>query len=293
MKLSVNQMRALEAVIRTGSFSAAAKELGISQPSVSNHISALERHFQVQLVQRNGRHAEPTEPCREVLSRIRSILAMTKEVELVLEGRRQLQSGSLRLGYSTYQFAMPILSKFMARFPDIAIEARSMASLDLMPMLLDGKFDVAFVTAQEAPKGLHCFELRTEDIVVVAPKHHPLAQKTTICWHELAQYPLVQRENSSETRRAFEKAAQNAGVTLNTVLALGSWGSIVSTIHAGMGIGAAMAGEVKPNDELIPLRLEGEAMSVSHFLVCLPEMQHVAAVSAMFEAARKDDALRQ
>lgn len=287
MKLSINQMRAVEAVVRTGSFSAAAKELGISQPSVSNHISALERHYHVQLIHRNGRQAEPTSACHEVLSRIRSILHMTSEVEQALEGRRHLKSGSLRLGYSTYQFAMPILSDFMARFPDIAIEARAMASMDLLPMLHDGKFDVVFVTASEKPKGLHCVHIRTEEVVIVAPRHHILAKHKRVRWQDIAAYPLVQREQSSETRRAFEKAANAAGVRLNAVLALGSWGSIVSTVHAGMGIGVAMAGEVKPSDELEILQIEQGDLSVLHCLVCLPEMKNVATIQAMLQAAEK------
>lgn len=286
MKLSINQMRAVEAVVRTGSFSAAAKELGISQPSVSNHISALERHYHVQLINRNGRNAEATDACRTVLSRVRSILHMTAEVEQTLEGRKKLKSGSLRVGYSTYQFAMPILSDFMARFPEIAIEARAMASLDLLPMLMDGKFDVVFVTASEDPSGLHSVHIRTEHVVIVTPKDHPLAQKKYVAWHDLAAYPLVQREQSSETRRAFEKAAQQAGVELKNILALGSWGSIVSSVHAGLGVGVAMAGEVKPSDELAILPIEKGKLTVSHRLVCLPEMQHVASIDAMLSAAR-------
>ena len=285
MKLSINQMRAVEAVVRTGSFSAAAKELGISQPSVSNHLSALEKHYSVQLINRNGRNAEPTEACRDVLSRIRSVLAMTDEIVFALEGRRSLQSGSLRLGYSTYQFAMPILSDFMAQFPHVEIEARAMASHDLMPLLLDGIFDVAFVTAAKKPKGLHAVHICTEPIMLVVPLDHPLNEKGYASWIDASRYPLIQREKSSETRRTFELGAKRAGVKLNTVLALGSWGSIVTSIHSGMGIGVAMKGEITPPDNVVTIPIDDQMLSVSHYLVCLPEMQHVAAIAAMFQSA--------
>ncbi|MCT4657002.1 MAG: LysR family transcriptional regulator [Cohaesibacter sp.] len=283
MKLSINQLRALEAVARTGSFSSAAKELGISQPSVSNHLSALEKHFRTQLINRNGRKAEPTELCQQVLSRTRSVLAMTDEIEQILDGCRQLQSGTLRLGYSTYQFAMPILSAFMEAYPDIQIEARAMASHDLIPLLQDGNFDVIFVTARSEPPSMVARHIRTEKVVAVVPPAHPFAQKTEISWQELATYPLVQREKSSETRQAFEAAAQKAGVSLKTVLALGSWGSIVTSVHNGIGVGIAMAGEVTPSDGLIPVPIKGDHLSVDHYLVCLPEMQHVATIKAMFD----------
>ncbi len=270
--------------MRTGSFSAAAKELGISQPSVSNHLSALEKHYHTLLIHRNGRQAEPTATCREILSRIRSVLAMTDEIELALEGRRRLQVGSLRLGYSTYQFAMPILSRFMQGFPDVDIEARDMASNDLIPLLLDGKLDVIFITAKAQPDVMHTLKIRTERIVLVVPKGHPFEMKGLVSWQDVATQSLVQRETSSGTRSLFEQAAAKAGVTLNTVLALGSWGAIVSTIQSGMGIGVAMEGEVLPSNDLVTVPVDDDDLTVSHYLACLPEMQHVAAIDAMFKA---------
>ena len=289
MKLSINQIRAVEAVVRTGSFSAAAKELGISQPSVSNHLSALEKHYRTQLIHRNGRQAEATDTCREILSRIRSVLAMTDEIEHALEGRRRMQAGSLRLGYSTYQFAMPILSDFMTKFPEVEIEARAMASNDLLPLLEDGKFDVVFITSDEAPSRLHVEKIRTERIVLVVPPDHPLCEKGAASWQDVSNAALVQRENSSGTRRVFEKAASTAGVQLNTLLALGSWGAIVTTINSGMGIGVAMEGEVLPSNNVVIIPIEDETLTVSHYLACLPEMRHVSAIRAMFNALQDNE----
>ncbi|WP_319530284.1 LysR substrate-binding domain-containing protein [uncultured Cohaesibacter sp.] len=286
MKLSINQMRAVEAVVRTGSFSAAAKELGISQPSVSNHLSALEKHYNTQLIHRNGRQAEPTEACREVLSRIRSVLAITNEIEHALEGRRHLRAGSLRLGYSAHQFAMPILSDYMNRFPDVEIEARAMASHDLLPLLSDGKFDVAFITAKEPPATLHATRICSQKIALVVPRDHPLVKRESLNWAEVSALALVQREKSSGTRQVFEKAASEVGVELHTVLALGSWGSIVTTIHAGMGVGVAMQGEVSAADNLATIPINDPNLTVGHYLVCLPEMQHVAAIKAIVTIAQ-------
>ncbi|HAT85678.1 MAG TPA: LysR family transcriptional regulator [Rhizobiales bacterium] len=285
MKLSINQLRALEAVVRTGSFSAAAKELGISQPSVSNHLLALEKHYCTQLIHRNGRLAEPTELCSEVLSRIRSVLAMTREVEQILEGRKQLQTGTIRLGYSTYQFALPIISKFMEQYPDVNIEARAMASHDLMPLLQDGNFDVAFISAKSPPPEVNAFEMRIEQMVAVVGKEHPLAQFEMLQWKQLADLPLIQREKSSETRRVFEANAIKAGISLKTVLALGSWGSIVTSVQSGMGVGIAMAGEVTELDNLVAIPIDDNELTVSHFLICLPEMQHIASIQAIFDIA--------
>jgi DNA-binding transcriptional LysR family regulator len=283
MKLSINQLRAVEAVVRTGSFSAAAKELGISQPSVSNHLLALEKHYQAQLIHRNGRLAEPTELCSEVLSRVRSVLAMTEEVEQILQGRKQLHTGTIRIGYSTYQFALPVISKFMEQYPDLNIEARAMASHDLMPLLQDGNFDVAFITAKSPPAELAALKMRTEQVVAVVGTDHPLAKSKRLLWKQLADLPLIQREKSSETRRVFEASAMAAGISLKTILALGSWGSIVTAVQNGMGVGIAMAGEVTELDNLVAIPIDDKGLTLSHFLVCLPEMQHIASIQAIFD----------
>ena len=75
-----------------------------------------------------------------------------------------------------------------------------------------------------------------------------------------------------------------AGATLNTILALGSWGAIVTTINSGMGIGVAMEGEILASNNLVAIPIDDESLSVSHYLACLPEMQHVSAIRAMFDA---------
>ena len=160
-----------------------------------------------------------------------------------------------------------------------------MASHDLMPLLLDGKFDVAFVTAKQLPEGVHGAHICTEKVMLVVPQGHPLQKKGRATWADVASHALVQREKSSETRRVFELAAKHAGIALNTVLALGSWGSIVTTVHAGMGIGVAMQGEVTPPDNLVTVPIDDDSLSVSHYLICLPEMRHVAAINAMFLSA--------
>lgn len=286
MKLSLNQMRALEAVVRTGSFSAAAKELGISQPSVSNHLSTLEKHYNVHLIHRFGRNAEPTDACRELLPRIRVVLSMSEEIEQALEGRVRLQRGALRLGYTAFQFAMPVLSDFMAQFPKVDVEAHSMASDDCLPLLQDGTIDVAFITVAEAPSGLHALSLGTDQIVMVAPPDHPISKKKSVSWDDLSRYAFIQRDPGSQTGRLFEGAASQAGIQPKTLLTLGSWGAVVASLHAGMGVGVAMRGEITPSDQLVAVPIGASDLTLTHFLVCLPEMKHSAPVAAIFRAAQ-------
>lgn len=285
-KLSLSQLRALEAVARTGSFSAAAKELGVSQPSVSNHIQALENRYRTRLVAKAGYSASATPALSALLPRIRALLALSVELEANLDEQKNLESGELRIGYSTFQIAIPLISEFMTRFPEITIEARALATQDLLDLLNEGEVDLSFITAKEMPATLEGFRLLTTEVVLAARPDHPLAEKGTISWAEVEGLPLIQREGSSGTRKIFEAQATLAGVKPRTLLALGSWGSIASLIRSGVGLGVCMEAEIIEPDGFVPIRIDDAGLTASHYVVYHKDMAKVAVVQTFLETVR-------
>ncbi|MTH98859.1 LysR family transcriptional regulator [Roseibium sp. RKSG952] len=282
-KLSLSQLRALEAVVRTGSFSLAAKELGVSQPSISNHIQALENRFKTRLLKKTGYTVSAMPALDALLPRIRAVLALCMDIETELVQKESLAGGQLRIGYSTYQIAIPRISAFMNRFPNISIEARAMATQDLLDLMDTGEIDVGFITAREIPSQLAGVELLRTRIVLAARPDHPLAGRGPVSWRDVEDVPLIQREGSSGTRKIFDAAATVAGASPQTVLALGSWGSIATLIQSGVGLGVAMEAEITERDGFVPVPLDDPALYAKHFLVCPREMAKVSAVQAFFD----------
>ncbi|GGB46924.1 transcriptional regulator [Roseibium aquae] len=279
-KLSLSQLRALEAVARTGSFSAAAKELGVSQPSISNQVQAIESRFKTRLVSKSGYTTSPTAALSGLLPRVRAVLSLCDDLERDLESHLTLTAGELRIGYSTYQLAIPRISHFMSLHPDVAIEARAMATEDLLDLLDEGLIDIGFITGKEIPNQLAGQKLVTTRIVLAAPPDHPLAQKSPIDWADVEGVPLIQREGASGTRKIFDGAAKVAGAVPKTILALGSWGSIASLIRSGIGLGVAMEAEISDRDGCVPVPINDPALTATHFVVCQKDMARVAAVQA-------------
>jgi molybdate transport repressor ModE-like protein len=282
-KLSLSQLRALEAVARTGSFSAAAKELGVSQPSVSNHVQAIESRFKTRLIAKAGYTTGPTPALETLLPRIRAALSLCSDIEADLEEQKSVTAGELRIGYSTYQLAIPIISRFMTRYPDVAIEARSLATQDLLRLMDEGRVDICFITGREIPAPLEGIRLVRSRVVLAAPKDHPMTEREAVSWSEIDGLPLIQREGSSGTRKIFDAAATVAGVKPKTLLALGSWGSIASLIRSGVGLGVCMEAEITDHDGFVPVRIDDPALFASHFVVCHKDMAKVAAVQAFFQ----------
>lgn len=284
MKITLSQIRVFEAVARTGSMSKAAEELRITQPSVSTQLRAFENHAKGRLITRNGHTISLTRLGRIVLPKARALLGVADDIEGVLASELNLETGLLRLGYSAHQFAMPLISAFMTAHPGIKIETRSMASLDLLKRLRDGLIDVALVTATNPPSGLHAVELRRDEIVLMAPRGHPLAKarRGKLSWEDIAPYPLIRREETSGTRIIFDAAAARTGISLKTSLDLGSWESMRAGVISGIGVGVAMMGETEETDLYAVMRIDDASLRAIHYAACLPELSTVAAVEAFF-----------
>ncbi len=285
---SIRQLKALEAVARTGSFTAAAEELGVSQPTVSNLIVALERQTECRFLRRGNKGIETTEMFETLRPQIKALLALKSEVDLAIGARKDLKSGSFWVGYSTYQIAMPPIARFIQTHPGVTLNARAMASLDLLPLLRTGDLDVAFVTAREPLEAMHCQKIASFRIGIVAQSDGALRDVEILSWADVAKLRLIQREPNAGTRQVFERAASEAGIAPDTILGLGSWGSITSLVRAGVGEGVGLESELVAADkDLKFIPINDEKLGAHQFLVSMPAMAASATVRQFYEITQE------
>ena len=282
---SLKQLRALEAVARLGSFTLAARELGVSQPTVSNLVYAIERQTGVKLLRRQGSDVTPTDTYESIRAQTKALLTLKSEIDFLLEHRTNLKTGTFWIGYSTYQIAMPLISEFIRRNPHVRVTARAMASHDLLPLLHAGQLDMGFITARECPDDVEGIEIASFRIGAILPEDHPLAQSSRLTWADMKGFKLIQREPNSATRRLFESGAQVAGYTPQTILGLGSWGSIITAVREGIGAGIGFEPEFSGERGLRFIAIDDPNLRASQFLVCLPAMRQTSLVKAMFAIA--------
>jgi DNA-binding transcriptional LysR family regulator len=282
-KMSLKQLQALEAVVRQGSFTLAAKELGVSQPTVSNLVYSLEQQYQCRLLDRSGSAITSTPLLNKIRGDIKALIALRDSIDTVLTSERDLHSGSFHIGYSTFQIAIPLISEFVREYPAVDVTARALATHDLLPLLYSGEFDVGLFTAKELPPDLAGVKISETRIGLIVPEDHPLAAAEAVSWQDVEPLKLIQREPTSSTRRIFDSAARLRGAKLTTILGLGSWGSIRTLVDSGVGVGVAAAQECdgEPGIRFVPI--EDKNLIVGHFLACLPAMRQTAAVSSFFK----------
>lgn len=191
-----------------------------------------------------------------------------------------------RVGYSAHQFAMPLIAEFAARYPGIKIEARCMASQDLLHRLDNNQAELVMITASAAPEGYHSLLLRRDRIVLMVPDGHPLLDAPQpVGWNALRGQHIIRRESSSGTREVFERAAAAAGQRLTSMLEVGSWTSMAQAVSAGISLGIALEGELEGIPDLHAVRIDDPALVAGHYLVTPERMQTITSVAAFFDMA--------
>jgi DNA-binding transcriptional LysR family regulator len=240
--MDLRRLEIFAKVAELGSFSRAAEALFLTQPTISEHVRALEDELGVQLLDRLGRGATPTRAGQLLLGYARRMLTLSREAHQALERFQGRMSGELVVGGSTIpgEYVLPaLIGRFKAKYPDISISLRIGSTRQVSDWLEDGRVEVGVLGARPAVRAVECKELMSDELVVVVPSSHPWATRRTATLGDLQKEPMVVRERGSGSREAVEHALQEAGVSLASLRLVGEMGStqaIKQAVRAGVGI---------------------------------------------------------
>jgi DNA-binding transcriptional LysR family regulator len=236
--LNLDQLRAFSHVVDSGSFSAAAARLNLSQPAVSLQVRQLERRFGARLVERAGRRAQPTAAGRELLAHIGPIEAAVAAAVAAMAPHAEGVAGRVRLGTGatacTYLLP-PLLRDLRLRFPRLDIVVRTGNSPDMLKALDEDALDLALVTLPAPGRRFAVGAVLDEEIVAVFPPTMPPPAAVTAA--ALAKLPVVLYEPGGNTRRLIDDWFRRAGVALRPVMELGNVEAIKQLVAAGLGCG--------------------------------------------------------
>ena len=169
----------------TGSFSASAEILGISQPLLSNHISLLEKRLGIRLLERNAHGVALTEAGSRFLSDAREIVQdysqMINSIGTVSEG----EGIGIRIGFSGFIIPSrlgPFLDTVNLQYPNIKLELFDDRNYDIEHSVGDGEIDIFFSYAPEKLlyPGIAKEEVYNTKVLVLVPLHHHLAHKSSL-----------------------------------------------------------------------------------------------------------------
>jgi DNA-binding transcriptional LysR family regulator len=239
--VEVQQARLFLAVAREGSFSAAARRLYRTQPTVSMAIQKLERELGARLFERVGHGVRLTRPGRMLLEstgplleqwdRTRSLLK--ESADGVLRGPVQVGAGEAAI---FYLLPGPIRS-FLRRHPRVEVVVRHHSAEDTLTILREGEIDFALRSLPEPPADMVYVPFRKADRLLIAPRNHPIHRARSLTFELLSRHPFILPRQGSATRKLVEGLFAERGLPLKISLEAGGWETIKRYAGLGLGIG--------------------------------------------------------
>jgi DNA-binding transcriptional LysR family regulator len=236
--ISLNQLEVFAAVVECGGFSGAAKRLFMSQPSVSNHIRALENSLGVQLVQRTSRGARATYAGEVVLQHAREVFDVLASLDGQVAQLQGLKTGRLAVAGTTTlgTYLLPrLVADFSTRVPGVECQIRVGNEDAVEAWLLQNEVALALCAEEPKDERLTTTPMFEEQLQLIGPAHCPLESRV-LTPNDIADQRFIVREVGSATRRQQEAALAAWG--LPDVERWEMWGpaTLKEAVCAGLGL---------------------------------------------------------
>jgi DNA-binding transcriptional LysR family regulator len=262
--MEVHQLAYFESVSRHLHFTRAAQELNVAQPSVSQQIRKLEHELGAPLFHRMKRHVALTEAGKTFLPHARAVLQRLEEARVEVQELSGLRKGTLAVGAppSVGTHLLPrALAAFSRQHPGISLSFREAGSRTLVALLEDGELDLAVVIQPIRHPALETQPLIEEELLLVLPRMHHLANDSSRQRVRLAQLDkepfVLLREGAYDLRDQTLAACRRAGFEPHVALDGGEMDSMLRFVAAGIGLAILpemVVSDVEPADSPVVLR---------------------------------------
>ena len=255
---SVRQLRALVAIFRTGSVSAAARELSLTQPAVTVLVRELEGRLGIQLFDRSTRSMRPTDAGLRALEYARRALTEMEDLTTSMNELAGLNAGRVRVAATatTAQFFLPpVMRRFLATYPNVNLEIEEVAPSDFVAAIEGNRADFGVGTLDAPITGLQQTPLLKETLVAAAlpSKHFPNGRPMT--WKQLSLLPLVAVRPGYGIRERIDTAARESGVQLRVEHEVSLLSTAIGLAAHGLGVVVVPPSIVATDDRFATRRL--------------------------------------
>ena len=284
---TLRQLQVFEAIVRLGSFTRAAEELFLTQPTVSMQIKKLADSLGLPLFEHVGRNVRPTEAGLELYESCRRIFETLANLEMKMADLKGVKRGRLRLGVITTAkyFAPEVLGEFCKLYPGIEV-ALKVSNRDRILERINANEDDLYIMGQAPSDQLdvETHPFAPNPLAVMAPRDHPLAGKKKIPLARIAEEPLILREPGSGIRDATLKLFDQAGLRPQVRMELGSNEAIKHAIVGGLGLSVLSLHTLTlegPDGPVVMLDVEGFPLMRQWYIV-YPRGKELSLVAQAF-----------
>lgn len=290
--MKIEHMREFLELAAAKNYSVAARNLFISQPTLSRHIQAMEEELGYPLVETTSHHVSLTE---YGYSAVRSFRKILKEYDVLIEAGKNLAqriSGTLTLGilyYAIDDYCSGFLQWFQKKYPNIQLKCNSYLPQQLVNDLLALKIDVGtlFCVDFSSPNGMNYFKVSSTSMIAMTSKDSPLARKSSVTLEELKDYPLITLENDEYSTSLTEQYLQANHIHFHNTVRTDNVETVPWTIRSTGGVhitGESVRRQNSSSAAYIPISSRNPGMSFG--FVCVRENDNPL-VTLFFEALKE------
>ena len=240
--MNLKQLEAFVHIADCGSFSKAAKELYLTQPTISAHVSTLEKELNTRLFVRNTKEVKLSDSGTVLYDYAKQMIVLQKQIEDTFAVREEKAQQRITIAASTIpaQYILPnILARFIEKYPNQQFKIIEADSAQVVDMVVNHKVDVGFAGTVIDKRLCKYIPFYQDELIVIAPNNDKYCQidQKDASW--IVDEPLIMREEGSGTRKEAEKQLKKIGVNtarLNVIASMENPEAIKRAVAGGMGI---------------------------------------------------------
>lgn len=285
--MSITQLKAFHIVALSGGFSQAARDMAISQSTLSQHVRELEADCGQNLLDRKARGVSLSAHGERLFEITSRLFQAEKEANAFLRGEAGVNGGHLRVAADGPILALPILSRLKIDRPKLTFSLAVDNSARVIDQIIDYRADVA-ITAQipNDPRlhGVHFLSMR---LGLCVPSSHPLAARERVTMKDLEGLSFVMRERGSRTREIFEKNLSDHGISIHQLVEISSREGVREAIANGVGFGVVADLEFGHDARLSFVPIDDAKEVIDEYAICLAERRHLPLVRGFIDEASR------
>ncbi|MEM9136793.1 MAG: LysR substrate-binding domain-containing protein [Cyanobacteria bacterium P01_F01_bin.42] len=286
-QVTFHQLKVFEVTARRGSFTRAAEELFLTQPTVSIQMKQLSKAVGMPLFEQVGKKLYLTDAGQQLLDTCQDMFSRLEQFEMTVADMQGMKKGKLRLAViSTAKYIIPrLLGPFCQRYPGVDVSL-TVTNHERVVERLRQNLDDLYIPSQ-APElmDVNCHSFLDNPLVVLASRNHPLAQKKSVPIELLNNQNFIMREVGSGTRHAVETLLNQHDISIKVRLELGSNEAIKQAVAGGLGISVlsrhclALEGET---GQIVVLDVEGFPIP-RHWHLVYPKGKQLSIIAKTFQ----------
>ncbi|ERP86616.1 LysR family transcriptional regulator [Alcanivorax sp. P2S70] len=282
-------LTAFMAVAETGSFSAAAERLFITQPAISKRIALLEQQLDARLFDRVGRQIKLTEAGNALMPRARQVLMDVEDMARAIHDLSGEVSGKLRIGTSHHiglHRLPPVLRQFSRDYPKVTLDIHFIDSEEAWEGVLHGELEMGVVTLPPQPDNrLQSDVIWTDPLVFMCAPEHPLARQEHLTLEALTGHSAILPSPVTFTRGIVEKLFNEHNLKLDIAMST----NYLETIHmmVSIGLGWSVLPATMVDQSVVQLPVEAPLPERELGVVTHPARSQSNAAKAFLKALRQ------